>query len=147
MQPQRVVYVSCDPATLGRDVKRFGEQGYKAVRAEAVDLFAGTANVETVVLLSKGEIDSKKIRVEFSLEDMDTSGFQQGATYEQIKGRVLEQTGLKVSSLYISQIKRKCGLEVGQSYNLSKKENAKQPQCPPEKEKAIREAMKYFGMI
>ena len=105
------------------------------------------STVETVVLLSKGEIDSKKIRVEFSLEDMDTSGFQQGATYEQIKGRVLEQTGLKVSSLYISQIKRKCGLEVGQSYNLSKKENAKQPQCPPEKEKAIREAMKYFGMI
>ena len=104
-------------------------------------------HVETVVLLSKGEIDSKKIRVEFSLEDIDTSGFQQGATYEQIKGRVLEQTGLKVSSLYISQIKRKCGLEVGQSYNLSKKENAKQPQCPPEKEKAIREAMKYFGMI
>lgn len=106
-----------------------------------------SSHVETVVLLSKGEIDSKKIRVEFSLEDMDTSGFQQGATYEQIKGRVLEQTGLKVSSLYISQIKRKCGLEVGQSYNLSKKENAKQPQCPPEKEKAIREAMKYFGMI
>ena len=109
--------------------------------------FIATTHVETVVLLSKGEIDSKKIRVEFSLEDMDTSGFQQGATYEQIKGRVLEQTGLKVSSLYISQIKRKCGLEVGQSYNLSKKENAKQPQCPPEKEKAIREAMKYFGMI
>ena len=103
--------------------------------------------VETVVLLSKGEIDSKKVRVEFSLEDMDTSGFQQGATYGQIKERVLEQTGLKVSSLYISQVKRKCGLEVGQSYNLSKKENAKQPQCPLEKEAAIMEALKYFGMI
>ena len=147
MGPSRVVYVSCDPATLGRDVKIFAGLGYQAVRAAAVDMFPGTKHVETVVLLSKGEIDSKKIRVEFSLEDMDTSGFQQGATYEQIKGRVLEQTGLKVSSLYISQIKRKCGLEVGQSYNLSKKENAKQPQCPPEKEKAIREAMKYFGMI
>ena len=147
MGPERVVYVSCDPATLGRDVKLFAELGYRAIRACAVDMFPGTRHVETVVLLSKGEIDSKKIRVEFSLEDMDTSGFQQGATYEQIKGRVLEQTGLKVSSLYISQIKRKCGLEVGQSYNLSKKENAKQPQCPPEKEKAIREAMKYFGMI
>ena len=147
MAPERVVYVSCDPATLGRDVKLFAGLGYQAERAAAVDMFPGTAHVETVVLLSKGEIDSKKIRVEFSLEDMDTSGFQQGATYEQIKGRVLEQTGLKVSSLYISQIKRKCGLEVGQSYNLSKKENAKQPQCPPEKEKAIREAMKYFGMI
>ena len=147
MAPERIVYVSCDPATLARDVKRFGELGYPAVKARAVDLFPRTAHVETVVLLSKGEIDSKKIRVEFSLEDMDTSGFQQGATYEQIKGRVLEQTELKVSSLYISQIKRKCGLEVGQSYNLSKKENAKQPQCPPEKEKVIREAMKYFGMI
>ena len=78
---------------------------------------------------------------------MDTSGFQQGATYEQIKKRVMEQTGLKVSFLYISQIKRKCGLEVGQNYNLSKKENAKQPQCPPEKETAIMEALKYFQMI
>ena len=84
--------------------------------------------------------------MEFSLEDMDTSGFQHGATYGQIKERVLDQTGLKVSSLYISQIKRKCGLEVGQSYNLAKKENAKQPQCPPEKEAAIMEALKHFRM-
>lgn len=81
------------------------------------------------------------------MEDMDTSSFKQGATYGQIKERMLEQTGLKVSSLYISQVKRKCGLEVGQSYNLSKKENAKQPQCPPEKEVAIREALKYYRMI
>ena len=147
MAPRRIVYVSCDPATLARDVALLKQRGYALQSATAADLFPRCAHVETVVLLSKGEIDSKKIRVEFSLEDMDTSGFQQGATYEQIKGRVLEQTGLKVSSLYISQIKRKCGLEVGQSYNLSKKENAKQPQCPPEKEKAIREAMKYFGMI
>ena len=104
-------------------------------------------HVETVVLLSKGEIDSKKVRVEFSLEDMDTSGFQQGATYGQIKERVLEQTGLKVSSLYISQVKRKCGLDVGQNYNLSKKEDAKVPQCPPEKEAAIMNALKHFQMI
>ena len=104
-------------------------------------------HVETVVLLSKGEIDSKKVRVEFSLEDMDMSGFQKGATYEQIKAYVLEHTGLKVSSLYISQIKRKCGLDVGQNYNLSKKEDAKVPKCPPEKEAAIRDALKYFQMI
>ena len=84
-------------------------------------------------MLSKGEIDSKKVRVEFSLEDMDMSGFQKGATYEQIKAYVLEKFELKVSSLYISQIKRKCGLDVGQNYNLSKKENAKVPKCPPEK--------------
>lgn len=105
------------------------------------------STVETVVLLSKGEIDSKKVRVEFSLEDMDMSGFQKGATYEQIKAYVLEKFELKVSSLYISQIKRKCGLDVGQNYNLSKKENAKVPKCPPEKEAAIMDALKYFQMI
>ena len=103
--------------------------------------------VETVVLLSKGEVDSKKIRVEFSLEDMDMSEFQDGATYTQIKDYVLEHTGLKVSSLYISQVKRKCGLDVGQNYNLSKKKDAKVPQCPPEKEAVITEALKYFNMI
>ena len=91
MVPERIVYVSCDPATLARDVKRFAPLGYVPLRAEAVDLFPRTAHVETVVQLSKGEIDSKKIRVDFSLEDMDSSGFQQGATYGQIKGRVLEQ--------------------------------------------------------
>ena len=102
---------------------------------------------ETVVLLSKGEVDSKKIRVEFSLEDMDMSEFQDGATYPQIKEYVLEHTGLKVSNLYISQIKRKYGIGVGKNYNLPKSEDSRQPQCPPEKEKAIREAFKYFGMI
>ena len=104
--------------------------------------------VETVVLLSKGEVDSKKIRVEFSLEDMDMSEFQDGATYPQIKAYVLEHSGLKVSSLYISQVKRKCGLDVGKNYNLPKSEDTRQvPTCPPEKEKAIRDALQYFGMI
>ena len=114
---------------------------------DLLEFLRETPFVETVVLLSKGEIDSKKVRVEFSLEDMDMSGFQKGATYEQIKAYVLEHTGLKVSSLYISQIKRKCGLDVGQNYNLSKKEDAKVPKCPPEKEAAIRDALKYFQMI
>ena len=105
------------------------------------------ANPETVVLLSKGEIDSKKVRVEFSLEDMDMSDFQDKATYSQIKEYVLEHSGLKVSSLYISQVKRKCGLDVSKNYNLAKAEDSRQPQCPPEKENAIREAFEYFGMI
>ena len=91
-----------------------------------------TTHVETVVLLSKGEVDSKKIRVEFSLEDMDMSEFQDGATYPQIKAYVLEHSGLKVSNLYISQFKRKCGIEVGKNYNLPKSENSRQPHCPPE---------------
>lgn len=147
MGPQRVVYVSCDPGTLGRDVKRFAGRGYTLKKAVAVDMFPRTAHLETVVLLSKGEVDSKKIRVEFSLEDMDMSEFQDGATYAQLKDYVLEHSGLKVSNLYISQIKRKCGIGVGKNYNLPKSEDSRQPQCPPEKEKAIREAFKYFGMI
>lgn len=142
-----IVYISCKPTSLVRDLEVFLENSYRVDKAVAVDQFPWTANVETVVLLSKGEIDSKKVRVEFSLEDMDMSGFQKGATYEQIKAYVLEHTGLKVSSLYISQIKRKCGLDVGQNYNLSKKEDAKVPKCPPEKEAAIRDALKYFQMI
>ena len=147
MAPKRVVYVSCNPVTLARDLELLTRKGYKVESSTPVDMFPHSEHVETVVLLSKGEIDSKKVRVEFSLEDMDMSGFQKGATYEQIKAYVLEHTGLKVSSLYISQIKRKCGLDVGQNYNLSKKEDAKVPKCPPEKEAAIRDALKYFQMI
>lgn len=106
-----------------------------------------SSHCECVIALSKGEIDSKKVRVEFSLEGMDTSGLQKGATYPEIKARVLEQTGLKVSSLYISQVKQKCGLEVRENHHKAKSENTKQPQCPPEKEAAIRDALKYFKMI
>jgi len=148
MAPQRVVYVSCDCASLARDAKQLAQQGgYCPSQVRAFDMFPRTANVETVVLLSKGEIDSQKVRVEFSLEDMDMSGFRKGATYNEIKAYVLEQFGLKVSSLYISQVKRKCGLEVGENYNLPKKEDAKVPQCPPEKEEAIMGALKYFQML
>ena len=142
-----IVYISCKPTSLVRDLEVFLENGYRVDKAVAVDQFPWTANIETVVLLSKGEVDSKKIRVEFSLEDMDMSEFQDGATYTQIKDYVLEHSGLKVSNLYISQIKRKCGIEVGKNYNLPKSEDSRQPMCPPEKEKAIREAFKYFGMI
>ena len=142
-----IVYVSCKPTSLARDLEIFQQEGYLVERVKLMDMFPRTVHVETVVLLSKGEVDSKKIRVEFSLEDMDMSEFQDGATYPQIKEYVLEHTGLKVSNLYISQIKRKCGIGVGKNYNLPKSEDSRQPQCPPEKEKAIREAFKYFGMI
>ena len=103
--------------------------------------------MECVITLSKGEIDSRKVRVEFSLEGMDTSGLQKGATYPEIKSRVLEQTGLRVSSLYISQVKQKCGLEVRENHHKVKSENTKQPQCPKEKEDAIVEALRHFQMI
>lgn len=147
LKPDRVVYISCNPETLKRDLEHFVRKGWKVKKIQPVDMFPYTVHVETVVLLSKGEIDSKKVRVEFSLEDMDMSAFRKGATYREIKDYVKEQTGLSVSSLYIAQVKRKCGLEVGLNYNLSKKENAKAPQCPPEKEEAIRMALEYFRMI
>ena len=129
-----------------RGVQHFSLPEYSENSGKCISITLST-HCETVVLLSKGEVDSKKIRVEFSLEDMDMSEFQDGATYTQIKDYVLEHSGLKVSNLYISQIKRKCGIEVGKNYNLPKSEDSRQPQCPPEKEKAIREAFKYFGMI
>lgn len=147
MAPGRIVYVSCDPATLARDLKRFAGLGYCAGQARAFDLFPRTRHVETVVQLSKGEIDSRKVRVEFSLENMNMSEFKKGATYEEIKAYVLEHFGFKVPSLYISQVKRKCGLEVRENFNLPKSEDAKVPICPPEKEKAIRAALAHFRMI
>ena len=147
MAPRRVVYVSCNPATAARDAAWLEQNGYHAEKVQPVDLFPRTKHCECVIALSKGEIDSKKVRVEFSLEGMDTSGLQKGATYPEIKARVLEQTGLKVSSLYISQVKQKCGLEVRENHHKAKSENTKQPHCPPEKEAAIRDALKYFKMI
>ena len=146
MAPQRVVYVSCDPATLARDLKLLTAAGYTLQTAEAFDLFPRCAHVETVVLLSK--LNTKQhIEVELNLDELDLTSAESKATYDEIKAYVLEKYGLKVSSLYISQVKRKCGLDVGQNYNLSKKEDAKVPQCPPEKEAAIMAALKHFQMI
>lgn len=147
MEPNRIVYVSCDPATLARDLKILCGGGYELRKVRPVDQFGHTTHVETVVLLSKGMFDSRKVKVDFSLEDMDLSEFKGKATYEQIKAYVLEQTGLKVSSLYIAQIKKKCGLDVGENFNLPKSENARQPQCTPEKEEAIMQAFKHFGIV
>ena len=146
MTPGRIVYVSCDPATLARDVARFAPLGYYPVRACAVDLFPGTAHVETVCLLSK--LQSKEhIEIEVKMDELDLTSAESKATYEEIKAYVLEHTGLKVSHLYIAQVKQKYGIIERENYNKPKSENARQPQCPPEKEKAITEALRHFGMI
>ena len=146
MDPDRLVYVSCNSATLARDAAILKELGFTPCRLQAVDMFPRTAHVETVVLLSK--LNAKQhIEVELNLDELDLTSAESKATYDEIKAYVLEKHGLKVSSLYISQVKRKCGLDVGQNYNLSKKEDAKVPQCPPEKEAAIMEAIKHFQMI
>lgn len=145
MGPQRVVYVSCDPGTLGRDVKRFAGRGYTLKKAVAVDMFPRTAHVETVcqLILRKPAVH---INIDVDVEELvqDKRGM---ATYGQIKDYVLEHSGLKVSSLYIAQVKQKCGIIERENYNKPKSEDAKQPQCPPEKEKAIMEALRYYGMI
>ena len=146
MQPERVVYVSCDSATMARDVKRFADLGYTAARAAAVDMFPRADHIETVCLLSK--LQSKEhIEIEVKMDELDLTSAESKATYEEIMAYVLEHTGLKVSSLYIAQVKQKYGIIERENYNKPKSENAKQPQCPPEKEKAITEALKHFGMI
>ena len=146
MTPDRIVYVSCDSATLARDLKLLVECGYKVEKVQPVDQFGNTVHVETVCLLSK--LQSKEhIEIEVKMDELDLTSAESKATYDEIKAYVLEKHGLKVSSLYISQVKRKCGLDVGQNYNLSKKEDAKVPQCPPKKEAAIMEALKHFQMI
>jgi len=129
-----------------RGVQHFSLPEYSENSGKCISITLST-HVETVVLLSKGMVDSRKVKVDFSLEDMDLSEFKGKATYEQIKTYVLEQTGLKVSSLYIAQIKKKCGLDVGENFNLPKSENARQPQCTPEKEDAIMQAFRHFGII
>ena len=146
MQPKRVVYVSCDSATLARDLRFLCDNGYELKKVCGVDQFPQTVHVETVVLLSQQKPDDT-IEIDLDLDELDATSAELKATYQEIKDYVLKEFGLKVSSLYISQIKRKCGIEVGENYNLPKSENARVPQCPKEKEDAIKAALKYFAMI
>ena len=146
MNPDRIVYVSCDSATLARDLKYLCERGYELRKVCPVDQFGMTVHVETVVLLSQQKPDDT-IEIDLDLDELDATSAELKATYQEIKDYVLKEFGLKVSSLYISQVKRKCGIEVGENYNLPKTENARVPQCPKEKEEAIKAALEYFAMI
>ena len=146
MNPDRIVYVSCDSATLARDLKYLCERGYELRKVCPVDQFGMTVHVETVVLLSQQKPDDT-IEIDLDLDELDATSAELKATYQEIKDYVLKEFGLKVSNLYISQVKRKCGIEVGENYNLPKTENPKVLQCPKEKEDAIKAALKYFAMI
>lgn len=141
-----IVYVSCKPTSLARDLEIFQQEGYQVEWVKLMDMFPRTVHVETVCLLSK--LNAKQhIEVEIKMDELDLTAAESKATYEEIKAYVLEHSGMKVSSLYIAQVKQKCGIIERENYNKPKSEDAKQPQCPPEKEKAIMEALKHFGMI
>ncbi|HEN9145283.1 TPA: 23S rRNA (uracil(1939)-C(5))-methyltransferase RlmD [Streptococcus agalactiae] len=142
----KITYISCNSATMARDIKLFEELGYHLVKIQPLDLFPMTHHVETVALLSKLNVD-KHISVEVELDELDLTSAESKATYEQIKEYILNKFGLKVSALYIAQIKKKCGIELRENYNKSKKEKQVIPQCTPEKEEAIMDALRYFKMI
>ena len=143
---ENMVYISCKPTSLARDLQIFMARGYRVEKICCVDMFPNTYHVETVVLLSQQKPDDT-IEIDLDLDELDATSAELKATYQEIKDYVLKEFGLKVSSLYISQVKRKCGIEVGENYNLPKSENERVPQCPKEKEDAIKAALKYFAMI
>ncbi|CUN22292.1 23S rRNA (uracil-C(5))-methyltransferase RlmCD [[Ruminococcus] torques] len=142
----KIVYISCKMTSLARDLEMMQLAGYRVEKMTAVDQFCETVHVETVVLLSQQKPDDT-IEIDLDLDELDATSAELKATYQEIKDYVLKEFGLKVSSLYISQVKRKCGIEVGENYNLPKSENARVPQCPNEKEDAIKAALKYYAMI
>ncbi|MGT2910751.1 23S rRNA (uracil(1939)-C(5))-methyltransferase RlmD [Streptococcus cameli] len=144
--PEKITYISCNPATMARDIKLYEELGYKLQKVQPVDLFPQTHHVEVVGLLSKLDVDHH-IQVELDEEDLNEVSVRKGATYPEIKEFVLKKHGLKVSSLYIAQVKNKLGLIEHENFNKSKRDNPKVPNCPPEKEEAIKEALEWFGMI
>ena len=148
MAPKRIVYVSCDSATLARDLKYLCENGYEIRKVRAVDQFGQTVHTETVCLLSKLHEAKHHVKVKLDMDEMDITSAESKATYEEIKKYVAEHNdGMKVSNLYIAQIKQKHGIIERENYNKPKSEKGGQLECPKEKEIAIEEALKYFQMI
>ena len=145
LNPKKVVYVSCNPETQERDLKYLIKNGYKVKKIQPVDMFPHTNHVETVVLLSQRRPDTH-IDIKLDLSELDITSAETKATYQEIKDYVLKKFGLKVSSLYISQVKTKCGIIERENYNKGK-EGHRVPQCPKEKEDAIMDALKYFRMV
>ena len=143
---KKFVYISCNPKTQMENLKTFIEKGYEIKDYEIYDQFPNSRHVETVALLSKLDVD-KHINIEIELDELDLTSAESKATYAQIKEYVWNKFELKVSTLYIAQIKRKCGIELREHYNKSKKEKQIIPQCTPEKEEAIMDALRHFKMI
>ena len=148
MQPGRIVYVSCDSATLARDLKILCDGGYEIRKVRGVDQFGMTVHVETVCLLSKLHEAKHHVNVRLDMDELDLTSAESKATYEEIKAYVAEHNdGMKVSNLYIAQVKAKYGIIERENYNKPKSDDSRQPKCPKEKEEAIVEALKAFKMI
>lgn len=147
LAPKKVVYISCNPETQQRDLRFLTKRGYKVEKIQPVDMFPHTNHVETVALLVRNISTKEHVVIEVRPEELELGSLKTHGTYEEIKSYVLHKHGLKVSTLNISQVKRKCGLDVGEAYNKPKSQNSKAPNCPPEKENAIMDALKHFNMI
>ena len=143
---KQIVYISCNPKSLADNLYYMQYYGYEIKSVKPFDNFPGTKHTETVALLSKLDVD-KHIDVEVTLDELDLTSAESKATYAQIKEYILEKFDLKVSTLYIAQIKKKCGIVLREHYNKSKKEKQVIPQCTPEKEEAIMDALRHFKMI
>ena len=144
---ENIVYISCKPTSLARDLPAFLAAGYEVQRSCSVDQFCETVHVETVCLLSKLHEAKHHVNVTLEMDELDVTSVESKATYEEIKEYVLEKHGLRVTNLYIAQVKRKCGIIERENYNKPKSDVAKQTQCPEDKEMAIRDALEYFGMV
>ena len=143
---ESMVYISCKPTSLARDLVVLQESGYEVKKGCCVDMFPNTGHVETVVKLSLKK-DTPKIEVTMKPDEESNYTPQEKATYSKIKEYVKDKYGVNVHTSYIAQVKRMCGLDIGENYNKSKKKNPEVKQCPQEKVEYIKDALRHFELI
>ena len=143
LAPQRIVYISCNPETLARDLKILTESSYTVEKIQPVDMFPHTHHVETVVLLSR---ETNPLTVEVRME-VETGEVKEHPTYKRIQEYVQEKYGFKVHTAYIAEVKRMVGLDMHKAPNAVEQRKHEYHPCPPEKVEAIKDALRHFGLI